>query len=1170
MHKRRILSKLLGYVKVNIHDNPDKVIIDYDGCSETFKLPYDCSTFVIRYRKNIQKISVIGLSGEAINFTAKKYAFKGLLRRLFNKKKIKAHKIKGNAHISWGYCLRRSQKPIKMVSSPQKQKYIVSKNIQTLYHSLNYRDISHVAIAVPIYKAAKDVALCLQSLAAYTPKNVSIYLLDDCSNDPELNKIFLSYQNVENIHIIQHEHNMGFTKNVNSAFTHIPKDKDVILLNSDTIVGPRWVENLFMAAYSADNIATVTATSNSAGAFSVPELGVNHIPEWLNHEEISRLFLQESQRIYPKVPTGNGFCLYIRRSALNVVSEFDAGAFPRGYGEENDFCMKLLYKGFQHIIADNVYVYHSRTASFNSEEKEKNIKAGRAVLDERYPEYTDLIKVFKDGHIQLIRDHSQTILEQNTPSPFANKKRVLYIISPETGGTPQTNKDLMFALQNDYAPYLWVVRKDHHRLYKVEHGHLNLIWKKPLQNDVDPYNHTSPYLDEIFLSLVQELAIELVHMRHMIFMSTGFSKIAKKINLPLIFSLHDFYSLCPTINLLDSNVKYCDLNCHSVSGVCHNLFDETSSPINYRNNNIHNWRNSMEEFLKDCTRFISTVDNVKLLFHKAYPNLKHIPFQIIPHGREILDLDNLEPKLTSERKGKLKILVLGNINDQKGAQIFKELIKSDKNVKYEFHFLGDINPTINSIPNKYCTKWGKYNRGDLPRFIKKINPDIGVILSVWPETYCHTLTENWMFDIPVLGIATGAIKDRINQSQAGWLVDLSENIVSDIQKKLSFLSENPKEIMEKKKNTETWRKKYLNLNTTPLMASLYDIEYKKALSINSRHSHKKKVAIITHRDKHGNMFASSYIRMFYRIQSCQDIDFTYFPYEALSRDILYNDFDAWLLQRNCLPYKIYKQFKDKIEAFDKPIYVDIDDNLFIAESFGGNEKEVMSFFMKKAQKIFCSNKTLYNYITSKVTNNAIIRENKLSKSFTFRPHPKKDLSKHINILYMGTKTHAEDLQMIQPAVEMIKKEYEQARFYLVGGSSRSLEHWEKLPLTSNYFNFMIDLKSFAHNFNFAIAPLVDNEFNNNKSDLKFLDYTMLKIPGLYSNCLPYSDTVIHENTGILVNQDVQSWYEAMKLAIEKPSLMDNICENAYSFLIDNRVASFDNDPIIVQLKKDLF
>ena len=49
----------------------------------------------------------------------------------------------------------------------------------------------------------------------------------------------------------------------------------------------------------------------------------------------------------------------------------------------------------------------------------------------------------------------------------------------------------------------------------------------------------------------------------------------------------------------------------------------------------------------------------------------------------------------------------------------------------------------------------------------------------------------------------------------------------------------------------------------------------------------------------------------------------------------------------------------------------------------------------------------------------------------------------------------------------------------------------------------------------AIAPLEDDAFTRGKSDLKYLDYAALGIPGVFSDVRPYRDTVRHRETGLL-------------------------------------------------------
>ena len=82
--------------------------------------------------------------------------------------------------------------------------------------------------------------------------------------------------------------NLGYVKSINKAIIEA-KNNDVILLNSDTIVTNRWLNKLVIAAYSNDKIATVTAVSNSAGVFSVPNIGENEIPNNLTIDKMARL-----------------------------------------------------------------------------------------------------------------------------------------------------------------------------------------------------------------------------------------------------------------------------------------------------------------------------------------------------------------------------------------------------------------------------------------------------------------------------------------------------------------------------------------------------------------------------------------------------------------------------------------------------------------------------------------------------------------------------------------------------------------------------------------------------------------------------------------------------------------------------------------------------------------
>lgn len=97
--------------------------------------------------------------------------------------------------------------------------------------------------------------------------------------------------------------------------------------------------------------------------------------------------------------------------------------------------------------------------------------------------------------------------------------------------------------------------------------------------------------------------------------------------------------------------------------------------------------------------------------------------------------------------------------------ILKELIELAGDL-YEFHIVGEIHPCLRGLGVAH----GRYARSELPAILTKIGPSVGLILSIWPETYCHTLTELWASGIPVIAFDIGAVGDRLRETPGGWLV----------------------------------------------------------------------------------------------------------------------------------------------------------------------------------------------------------------------------------------------------------------------------------------------------------------------------------------------------------------------------------------------------------------
>ena len=132
------------------------------------------------------------------------------------------------------------------------------------------------------------------------------------------------------LEVLTHETPLGFVLSVNHALRG--SDRDAVLLNSDTQVTSGWLGRMRAAAYSDSKVATVTPFSNNATICSLPRfLDENAIPAGHTVDSFGALVTRVSRREYPRLPTGVGFCLYVKRSVLDEIGNPVPNALVAAY-----------------------------------------------------------------------------------------------------------------------------------------------------------------------------------------------------------------------------------------------------------------------------------------------------------------------------------------------------------------------------------------------------------------------------------------------------------------------------------------------------------------------------------------------------------------------------------------------------------------------------------------------------------------------------------------------------------------------------------------------------------------------------------------------------------------------------------------------------------------------
>lgn len=249
-------------------------------------------------------------------------------------------------------------------------------------------------IIIPVYGDLEATRNCIESVFKYLDGTQNLVLINDKSPEEKITK-YLKKIKRENprITLIEHKENLGFVKSVNEGVS-LSKTNDVILLNSDTIVTKNWTGKMRKRAYLRDNVATVTPFSNSGGYCSYPKFLIkNKLPKYVTPEDMNFIFNLVPETII-EMPTGTGFCLYIRRKAIDMLGPFDFETFKNGYGEESDFTLRALKAGFANLALENTFIYHVDGASFGPE-KAKIVKENWKKLFEKNPDCLDKVLDFE-------------------------------------------------------------------------------------------------------------------------------------------------------------------------------------------------------------------------------------------------------------------------------------------------------------------------------------------------------------------------------------------------------------------------------------------------------------------------------------------------------------------------------------------------------------------------------------------------------------------------------------------------------------------------------------------------------------------------------------------------------------------------------------------------------
>ncbi len=993
-----------------------------------------------------------------------------------------------------------------------------------------------VDVIIPVYKGYIETKKCIESvLQSVNETRSRIIVINDASPDPDLVRYLKSLQKDSILLVINNSVNLGFTSTVNIGIS-LSSDNDVVLLNSDTEVANNWLDKLVNHAYSAENIATVTPFSNNATICNYPNLGgfINFSSDE-NTAYYDYAFGLANKSRHIDIPTGVGFCMFIRRSCLNTVGQFDAEAFGKGYGEENDFCMRAIKHGLRNLLAADTFVYHEGEVSFGSESKDKKLNASK-IIRRRYPHYEKDVT----NHIKSNKIRSFIVAATAARYKFSGKPVVLHVTHSYGGGT----------------------EKHIQTLAKIQHEKSKVLILRPFStgflitsaDQADDLYLTFDVSQEGFLSdFLTSFGVTVIHFHSLLGFAESCKRSLRKLTFPFHVTLHDYAPICPKINLVSNNGLYCGEPSPVICNKClsHNSHIDVKDVIWWRES--HRWL-----FDKAQTVICPSKDVFKR-FLKYFPNAN---YKVIPHEK-VLFAPIVLPKLSNNEP--LRVAILGVLAQHKGLSLIRNtlgLIENSIELKANFNFrlLGYVDGGPIDVSSEVFSQTGHYKDEDLLSLVNDYNPHVILFASVCPETYSFTLSTALKSGRPLITTDIGSFPERTKDLDWVWHLPFditSEELVNFLKKIRSknFLNANYSVNQKRFKGV-----KQLQTRNHKFYEQEYFLLKENKSDYFDLRVPGKTLAIVVLEMVEDYPSPCAYIRLLLPLLSLRSekFDFRVVSSEAVTSYIS----DLFITHRVAIQdINQINLINNHCIKHDIKIIYDLDDYLLFlpsehpeSEHYASKSASVFRW-INSSNKICTSTTSLKNKLL-KLNSEVTLIENTIYSDFMNPIDSKiKKENNAFNVLYMGTTTHATDLDLIRPALEKLKKDFPSIEIYLIGITQRPLDlnyinHIE-IPIYAlrGYPSFIQWLKSLDIKFDVGLAPLVDNIFNSCKSDIKFLDYSLLGAVTIASNCQAY-ESISHLVNGMKVENTENDWYEAVKFLYFNPLKLKKIRKAAIDHLTE--------------------
>ena len=611
-----------------------------------------------------------------------------------------------------------------------------------------------VAVVIPAYGGVAYLTACLESVLATVPASVPVHIVDDASPGPALADALAGFGS--RIAVTRLPSNLGFPGAANAGI-RAAAGYDVVLLNSDTVVPPGWLDRLRQAAYAAPDIASATPLSNDATILSVPSAtGANPVPDLAQTLAWDRLAQDCNGTSTADIPTGVGFCQYLRRDALDQVGLLREDAFAQGYGEENDWCWRARRAGRRHVAALGVFVGHVGGQSFGAA-RAFLLRRNLAVLNALHPGYDAAIAAW------VQTDPLGPVRRRMDERRWAEGRQAgaVVLITHSGGGGVDRAVTARCDTLRAAGQRAIVLRPD-----ARPEDRIDVRPETRIDDPLYPNLRYTPAERPVLAALLAGDAVQHVELHHRRGHDPGILDLATLLRVPVDIVVHDYAAFCQRIALVGPIRRYCGepdvAGCAACVAAQGSLLQEAIT---------------MPALLHRSTRDLAAARRVIApSLDTARRIARHFPdvtADVQPWDSTPPPMARAPPAANPASSG-TRIAVIGAIGTEKGYDVLLACVAdaAARHLAIEFVVVGTTIDDAALMAAGPAWVTARYAEADGVALIKEQGAALAFLPSIWPETWCYALSTAWAAGLDVAAFDLGAPAERIRQAGRGWVLPL--------------------------------------------------------------------------------------------------------------------------------------------------------------------------------------------------------------------------------------------------------------------------------------------------------------------------------------------------------------------------------------------------------------